>query len=46
MDLDEIQPALRESGFDGWLFYDHHYRDPLAYKILGLDARVHVSGES
>jgi Xaa-Pro dipeptidase len=34
--LEEIQPALREEGLDGWLFYDHHRRDPLAYRILGL----------
>jgi Xaa-Pro dipeptidase len=36
MDLDSIQSALREASLDGWLFYDHHDRDPLAYKILGL----------
>jgi Xaa-Pro aminopeptidase len=34
--LDEIQAALREEGLDGWLFYDHHRRDPLAYRILGV----------
>ncbi len=31
-----IQRQLREEGMDGWLFYDHHRRDPLAYAILGL----------
>ncbi|HUZ46240.1 MAG TPA: M24 family metallopeptidase [Terriglobia bacterium] len=36
MDLDAIQSALREAGLDGWLFYDHHHRDPLAYRILEL----------
>ena len=36
MRLDEIQAALGEEGLDGWLFYDHHRRDPLAYRILGL----------
>jgi Xaa-Pro dipeptidase len=36
MKLGDIQDALRELGVDGWLFYDHHYRDPLAYRILGL----------
>ena len=46
MNLDAIQAALREQGMDGWLFYDHHQRYPLADKILGLDARVDVSGES
>jgi hypothetical protein len=30
----EIQQALRAEGLDGWLFFDHHGRDPLAYRIL------------
>jgi Xaa-Pro aminopeptidase len=34
MRLDEIQAALREEGIDGWLFFDHHRRDPLAYRVL------------
>jgi Xaa-Pro aminopeptidase len=33
-DLTAIQSALREAGLDGWLFYDHHERDPLAYRVL------------
>ena len=36
MHLDEIQKALRDEKLDGWLFFDHHERDPLAYRILGL----------
>ena len=28
---------------DGWLFYDHHQRDLLAYRILGLDPAMHVT---
>ena len=36
MDLFAIQSALTAASLDGWLFYDHHYRDPLAYSILGL----------
>ena len=36
MDLLAIQAALRENKLDGWLFYDHHNRDPLAYAILGI----------
>jgi len=32
--LADIQAALREEGLDGWLFFDHHSRDPLAYRIL------------
>ena len=34
MRLDEIQAALREEGLDGWLFFDHHRSDPLAYRVL------------
>ena len=34
MNLAEIQAALREEGVDGWLFFDHHRRDPLAYRVL------------
>jgi Xaa-Pro aminopeptidase len=37
MDLKAIQSALKEKGVDGWLFYDFHNRDHLAYRILGLD---------
>jgi Xaa-Pro aminopeptidase len=36
MDLKEIQNALLERSLDAWLFYDHHHRDPIAYKVLGL----------
>ncbi|HSU18947.1 MAG TPA: M24 family metallopeptidase [Acidobacteriaceae bacterium] len=43
MDLQAIQAALREQGLDGWLFYDHHHRDPIAYRILGLDEQSFVS---
>jgi len=27
--LDAIQAALSQAGMDGWLFYDHHHRDPI-----------------
>ena len=43
MKLDDIQAALREQQFDGWLFYDHHHRDPIAYRILGLSDSLHVT---
>ncbi len=43
MNLDEIQNALRDQSLDGWLFYDHHHRDPIAYRILGLSATAHVT---
>jgi Xaa-Pro dipeptidase len=43
MDINEIQEALRESRLDGWLFFDHHRRDPLAYRILGIAGDAQVS---
>jgi len=43
MDLEAIQSALREQKLDGWLFYDHHHRDPIAYRILGLSVSLHVT---
>jgi Xaa-Pro aminopeptidase len=43
MNLEPIQTALREQHLDGWLFYDHHHRDPIAYRILGLSESLHVS---
>jgi len=36
MDLHSIQLELQAHKLDGWLFYDHHRRDPIAYRILGL----------
>lgn len=38
MNLEAIQRELRSAGLDGWLFFDHHLRDPLAYRILELHA--------
>jgi Xaa-Pro dipeptidase len=43
MDVARVQAALRDAGLDGWLFYDHHVRDPLAYGILGLDPHAHIT---
>lgn len=43
MNLSAIQAALREAGLDGWLFYDHHHRDPIAARILGLDEHAHIT---
>ncbi|MGA2711997.1 MAG: Xaa-Pro peptidase family protein [Bryobacteraceae bacterium] len=36
MEILRIQEALRRQRLDGWLFFDHHGRDPLAYRVLGL----------
>jgi Xaa-Pro dipeptidase len=41
--LTAIQTALSEQGLDGWLFYDHHHRDPIAYRILAMDPALHVT---
>jgi Xaa-Pro dipeptidase len=43
MDLKAIQSALHERNFDAWLFYDHHHRDPIAYKVLGLPEGLMVT---
>ncbi|HEX4231179.1 MAG TPA: M24 family metallopeptidase [Bryobacteraceae bacterium] len=43
MKLANIQVALRRSGVDGWLFFDHHRRDPAAYRILGIPDEVSAS---
>ncbi len=43
MNLPEIQAALRDGGHECWLFYDHHHRDPIAYRVLGLPANMMVT---
>jgi Xaa-Pro aminopeptidase len=43
MDLKSIQSALAERQFDCWLFYDHHHRDPISYKVLGLPENLFVT---
>jgi Xaa-Pro dipeptidase len=43
MRLEAIQTELQRAGLDGWLFFDHHHRDPLAYRILGLPTTSHVT---
>jgi Xaa-Pro dipeptidase len=43
MNLESIQRELQKAGLDGWLFFDHHERDPLAYRVLGLKPPGHVS---
>ena len=36
--ITRIQEAVRAEGLDGWLLYDFHKRDPLAYRVLDLIA--------
>jgi Xaa-Pro aminopeptidase len=43
MDLKRIQEALKRNKLDGWLFFDHHVRDALAYRVLGVTPAGHVS---
>ena len=43
MNLAAIQTALRERNIDAWLFYDHHHRDPIAYRVLGLPPGLMVT---
>ncbi|MDQ2843232.1 MAG: aminopeptidase P family protein [Acidobacteriota bacterium] len=38
--IERIQEALRRNRLDGWLFFDHHRRDPLAYRILQIPDSV------
>jgi len=39
----EIQAELKARGLDAWLFYDHHHRDAIAYRILGLPEPMMVT---
>ena len=43
MDLNRIQESLKREKLDGWLFFDHHVRDALAYRVLGVTPAGHVS---
>jgi Xaa-Pro aminopeptidase len=43
MRIAEMQAALRDEGVDGWLFFDHHRRDPLAYRVLRFEPAQSVT---
>ena len=43
MNIAAIQQELQKQNLDGWLFFDHHKRDPLAYRILGFQPASHVT---
>src|SRR5258708_35783904 len=43
MGLAAIQSALRARNISAWLFYDHHHRDPIAYRVLGLPEKLMVT---
>jgi Xaa-Pro aminopeptidase len=42
-DIATIQQALREQGIEAWLFFDHHHRDPIGDRILGIEPHAHVT---
>jgi Xaa-Pro aminopeptidase len=43
MDLKRIQESLKREKLDGWLFFDHHVRDALAYRVMGVTPPGHVT---
>jgi Xaa-Pro dipeptidase len=43
MNVEKLQQAIRANGLDGWLFFDHHRRDAIAYRILGISPDVEAS---
>lgn len=42
-EIKSIQSELRAQKLDGWLFYDHHHRDAIAARILGLSTNGKVT---
>src|SRR5690606_2339615 len=42
-DLEAVQQALREFGFDGWLLCDFRGSNPLARRILKIDEEAHTT---
>jgi Xaa-Pro dipeptidase len=42
-EIKAIQAELRAAKIDGWLFFDHHHRDPIGGHILGLDEKAMVT---
>jgi Xaa-Pro aminopeptidase len=42
-DLSAVQNAIREFGFDGWLLCDFRGSNPLARRILKIDAKAHAT---
>jgi Xaa-Pro aminopeptidase len=41
--IEEIQAELRHRQIPAWLFFDHHHRDAISYRILGLPESSMVS---
>ncbi len=43
LDLAALQAAIRAEGLDGWLLYDFRRSNPIAHRVLGLDASAFFS---
>ena len=43
MRIREIQEELVNREIDGWLFFDHHQRDSIAYRVLQFSPARHVT---
>lgn len=43
VDIGRIQNEIQAAGIDGWLLYDFHNRDQIAYHVLGLDFTKYTS---
>jgi hypothetical protein len=43
MNLKFILSGLQKIGLDGWLLFDHHERDPLACRVVGLKPPGHFN---
>jgi Xaa-Pro dipeptidase len=41
--IEQIQSAFCDRSTGGWLFCDHHHRDAIAHRILGLPDFLMVS---
>jgi len=41
--FDVLAIQNRLTDVDGWLFFDHHHRDPIAYRVLDLDSDATVT---
>ena len=41
-DIKAIQNELRAAKMDGWLLYDFHHRDPIAYRVLNLNPGMEI----
>lgn len=43
LDIEAVQRALRDEGFDGWLLYDFHGSNPIARRVAGLSAAAKLT---